>query len=420
MVAKRSAPETTTRNVGPLTGRAAFSPGSVNDKARTVDVLWSTGAKVLRSSWFDGQSYEELSMDPAHVRMGRLNNGAPFLADHRGALDSVMGVVVKGSAKLQNGQGVATVRFPAEGVDPKADQLFAKVRDGVVQNISVGYRTYKSEKVEGGDEKIPTFRAVDWEPYEISAVAMGADDQAGFRSANFNQPNECVFVTRKGSTMEIDNESSNDVVADERARVSAIRALCKTARLDARIENDLIKRGGDLNDVRNAIIDLMALRDQEHPTDNHYTPIDGGESVAYGRFAMGRTDTEKFNECAAAALVLRSGSSVVDHAIQTKARGFENSKLDAGDLAGLGLYEIAKRTVERAGLKTGGKSREQIASLALTHRSSALAAASDFGVLYEQAIGKILLGAYATAPDSWRAFCPRDADRLEGDAICGT
>jgi hypothetical protein len=51
-----------TRDLPPLALRAAFNPRSVNLEKRTVDVTWSTGAKVLRG-YFD-RFYEELSMDP--------------------------------------------------------------------------------------------------------------------------------------------------------------------------------------------------------------------------------------------------------------------------------------------------------------------------------------------------------------------
>lgn len=172
--------------------RAAFVPGSVNVEKRTVELIWTTGAKVLRNSWFDGPFYEELSLDPKHVRMGRLNNGAPLLMDHDGSIRSVVGVVE--SATLLKSEGRAVVRFPPPGVKPEADQLFELARAGIVQNISVGYRTYKFEKIKGGEGETPTFRATDWEPYELSAVAMGADDGAGFRSAD-KSTHECVFVT---------------------------------------------------------------------------------------------------------------------------------------------------------------------------------------------------------------------------------
>ena len=70
------------REVPSLSLRASFSPDSVNEEARTVEVVWTKGARVLRG--FFERYYEELSLDPKHVRMGRLEGGAPVLNAHRG------------------------------------------------------------------------------------------------------------------------------------------------------------------------------------------------------------------------------------------------------------------------------------------------------------------------------------------------
>jgi HK97 family phage prohead protease len=180
-------------------------PNSVNVEKRTVDVVWTTGARVLRG-YYD-RYWEELSLEPKHVRLKRLNNGAPFLNTHDGYdAAGVIGVVESKSARIENGQGVATVRFAKAEDDPEADKIFRKVVDGILQNISVGYNTYKMEKVEDGADKVPVFRAVDWEPYELSVVPMGADDGAGFRAADMQRV-PCVFVTRMQETATMADEN---------------------------------------------------------------------------------------------------------------------------------------------------------------------------------------------------------------------
>ena len=47
--------------------------------------------------------------------------------------------------------------------------------------VSVGYLTHQVEIIERQGQ-IPIWRVVDWEPLELSAVAVPADVQAGFRS----------------------------------------------------------------------------------------------------------------------------------------------------------------------------------------------------------------------------------------------
>ncbi|MEM9684760.1 MAG: HK97 family phage prohead protease, partial [Pseudomonadota bacterium] len=168
-----------TVNLPPLEFRAEVRPGSIDEEKRTVEVVWSTGARVLRGYY--NRYYEELSLDREHVRLDRLNNGAPFLNSHQGwTLDTVMGVVV--DADVDGQRGTATVRFAKAEDDEEADRVFRKIADGIVRNVSVGYHVHRFEQVEGGDEEIPVYRATDWEPFEISAVSMGADDGAGFRA----------------------------------------------------------------------------------------------------------------------------------------------------------------------------------------------------------------------------------------------
>src|SRR5512147_1996132 len=68
---------------------------TIDAEARTVEVVWSTGATVRRRDLWTGKRYDEvLSLDPRHVDLTRLNNGAPLLNTH-GAFDlaGVIGVV---------------------------------------------------------------------------------------------------------------------------------------------------------------------------------------------------------------------------------------------------------------------------------------------------------------------------------------
>src|SRR3954469_24466617 len=92
-------PASATIEVPPLELRAIVTPRSVNAEARTVDLVFSTGAAVERYDWMSGTRYvEKLSLDPAHVRLDRLNSGAPLLDTHGGySVRSMLGAVVRGS-----------------------------------------------------------------------------------------------------------------------------------------------------------------------------------------------------------------------------------------------------------------------------------------------------------------------------------
>ena len=89
-----------------------LAPNSIDPETRSVEVIWSTSARVQRAYAFGEPHDEELSMAPEHVRLERLNAGAPFLkVQEAHDLDEVIGSVVPGSARIENGQGIALVRI---------------------------------------------------------------------------------------------------------------------------------------------------------------------------------------------------------------------------------------------------------------------------------------------------------------------
>ncbi len=167
--------------------------GSVNDDARTVELIFSTGSAVDRMDFWSGKRYREvLSLKPEHVRLGRLNAGAPLLNAHSAySLTDVIGTVEPDSARLDKNKALATVRFSKRAdVEP----IWQDVRDGIIRNVSVGYRVHRFEEDAGKDNKVPVRTAVDWEPYELSMVPMPADAGARVRSGDKTNTNTCVIA----------------------------------------------------------------------------------------------------------------------------------------------------------------------------------------------------------------------------------
>lgn len=100
-----------TLKVPPFLLRAAIMPSTINEGQRTVDVCFGTETPVRRPTW-EGWVDEILSFDPKHVRMDRMNSGAPFLNNHQRwgkVQDNVLGVIER--AWIDGGKGYATVRF---------------------------------------------------------------------------------------------------------------------------------------------------------------------------------------------------------------------------------------------------------------------------------------------------------------------
>lgn len=171
----------------------AVSPAILDEESRRVRMVFSTGARRTTWSWDDGEIEEELSLDPAHVRLGRLKAGAPILDSHRrGSLDDQVGVTE--DAGLSQGEGWAVGRF-ATG-DDRANRVWNKVKQGIAKNLSVGYKVHRYEITKTPGQR-PLYRAVDWEPVEISPVSVPADAGAQIRAPEPLTP--CVFVTRAES-----------------------------------------------------------------------------------------------------------------------------------------------------------------------------------------------------------------------------
>lgn len=390
------------RDVPALSCRAAV--GAVSDEKRTVDVVFTTGAKVLRDSFWDGPFYEELSLDPKHVRMGRLNSGAPFLPDHNGSkVASVLGVVE--SARIENGQGIATVRFAKPEDDPEADKVYRKIKDGIIKNVSVGYRIHRFEEVAGGDSAIPTLRATDWEPYEISAVAMGADAGAGFRSES-TERNSCEFLTRgaaaiTGKTMTAEELAAAEakrveeikVAAEaaataELARVTEIRSACRVAKLEDSFADKLCSDRVSVEKARSEMFKEMARKS------NELAPAQGAQI----RAVVTDDSRDKFYRGVSAWLFEKAGNHLVEKAVERKAKGFEKVSLDGGEFRGMTLMDVVRECLERSGVSTRGiYSRDELIKRAAT--------TTDFPVLFENVMHKQMLAAYAVQSDTWRGWC---------------
>ncbi len=158
--------------------------GAVKAEDRTVDLAFSSEEPVIR--WF---GIEILSHDSGAMRMDRMNSGGALLMDHD---PSDMIGVVEGCRCDPDKMGRATVRFSRS---TRAEEIFQDVQDGIRKNVSVGYAVHHAEEMDpkqmpaglmemAAREKLPVYRVTDWEPLEISVVAVPADPSVGIgRSA---------------------------------------------------------------------------------------------------------------------------------------------------------------------------------------------------------------------------------------------
>lgn len=158
---------------------AALQPSSWNAEDRTIDVVWTTGARGARFDWEAfGNVDEELLTGVNNVRLDRLNGGAPVLNQHQNRdLSNQIGVVVPGTARMDGGRGIATIQLSArDDVAP----IVADIAAGIIRNISIGYQVHTFEADLKAKPR-PLYRAVDWEPTEISFVTVPFDAGAQVR-----------------------------------------------------------------------------------------------------------------------------------------------------------------------------------------------------------------------------------------------
>ena len=215
-----------TINTGALHRSFDLSRDAINEEARTVELAFSSEAPVAR--WFGD---EILDHDPKSIRLSRLNDGGPVLVDHDGTdhVGVVEQVVISGDR-----MGRAQVRF---GKSARAEEIWQDVKDGIRKSVSVGYRIHKMA-LESETDGMESYRATDWEPYEISMVSVPADAQVGIgRAATGEHITEVtnIQIKHEESTMDtkapeatpvVDNTFAiEDVRKAELSRITDIEAI---------------------------------------------------------------------------------------------------------------------------------------------------------------------------------------------------
>ena len=207
---------------GTLNRHMNFERADVDEDSRTITLSFSSEAPVER--WF---GTEVLLHSPEAVDLTRLNAKAGLLANH--SLDDQIGVVE--SATIENGRGIATVRFSKS---ERGEEFLRDCLDGIRTGVSVGYVI---EEMEERSERV--FEATKWSPHEISLVSTPADFSVGIGRSEVKGDNLTrVFNLEKESPkmddQKIDievvkNEAREAALKDEQVRVRTINEMAKDA-----------------------------------------------------------------------------------------------------------------------------------------------------------------------------------------------
>lgn len=221
---------------------------------------------------------EILSHDPKHVRMGRLTAGAAVLIDH----NPERHVGVTEEPRIEGGKGRVRTRFAS---DPESEAERTKVAERIKRNVSVGYfihhiteigqrsdgseyqraldvdsfahqrRAMESsgkrdrsiflqqlDKLHGCVDRakgnVPKFLVDDWEPYEVSYVAIPFDPTVGLdrsmapgaaTAQPLEQPMSEPLTAAPAASQQPDIRIiASEAITRERERAAQIRAMGQT------------------------------------------------------------------------------------------------------------------------------------------------------------------------------------------------
>lgn len=381
----------------PMSTRAAPIE-KVDAEKRTVTLCWTTGAQVMRYDWWEGKRFlEELSLDDGAVDLSRLNDGAPLLNSH-GVYDLSAQIGVVERAWIDGGKGFAEVRFPKEGLSDDADRIFAMVSDGIIRNVSVGYRVDKYQITDNQGDGLDIWRAVSWMPMEISLVTVPADAGAGVRS---EQPmHACDFIGRsmpathtKTETEEMKTTENattddatraaatqtaiNDAITAERTRCTEIRKRVAAVSLPSEVADKAIERGTTVEHIGNFILDELAERGQKASLPAGQGARTTPESIEARRTAVSGAFLHRYNPA------------------DFKLDG------DAVHFRGMTVLEVARSVLEADGVDTRGMNKMDLAARAL-HTTS------DFPNILAAVSGKTLQKGYAAEQRTFALFALRN------------
>lgn len=170
----------------------------------------------------------------------------------------------------------------------------------------------------------------------------------------------------------IRDEATKAGAKAERKRVAEIQRAVRAAKLDSAFADELVEAGVSVEDARAKIIDKWADQDNTPEIDNH----------AHVELVADAADKQR-------------GAMV--QAIMSRAKV---AKMDSSnEFRGMRTLDMARDSLDRAGVKTRGMTPMEVVAAAFTHSTS------DFSVVLEDAMHKTLLNGYESVADTWRRFC---------------
>ncbi len=367
-------------------GRALIQPTTLDKANRTVDVVFATETPVFRTGWEEDYN-EVLQCTAVSVRVERINKGLPVLDTHKTySVLNQFGRTIKVWFDEKKREMWATIRFSQRA---EVEGVFKDIEDGIVSDISVGYRVYKFEREPQAEGERPIYRAVDWMPTELSFCSIGADINSGTRSAQEGDTNEVIIIDKIRNMAQETKESPKnegtpqktpdienirkEATTAERTRLNSILTSVRSAGLPDTYGIELYQSDKTVEDCRQEIIIKAAGKQTQPPNSLHDARV-GAEAIDKKRTAV---EGMILNRVAPSTFKLDE---------------------DARQFRGMTLVEIAKDLLTERGVNVRGMDKMGVAKVVFGQR---MHSTGDFPLLFENVIDKMLRADYGFAPEFW-------------------
>ncbi len=226
----------------------------IDEEKRRVRIGVSSEEPVERDFGMEVISHSEEDIDTSFIGSGR----SPLLLDHD--MTKQIGVVERYEIDSAEKSAKAIVRF---GRSELAEEIYQDVRDGIRQNISVGYKINGMERMRGNQDDKPMFR-VSTTPLEVSVVSVPADQSQAVGVGRSEDKQTTIKV--KTMTEEVKNEINLDEVRQEsvaEAKAEFVRNSKEIMDLAVRhnrrdLADKAIQDGNSVEEFRGILLDQIA------------------------------------------------------------------------------------------------------------------------------------------------------------------
>lgn len=394
----------------PRTLALGAEPSTWDDETRTIDVVAYTGAWVQRFSWSRGDYELSFRMDADSADLARYNAGAAVLMDHMEASRFQVGKIVEGSARIEAGQLRAKVKFSS---DPALAAFRQDVKEGIRKSLSIGVeileaKTLEEAGVDGG--KVTRILATKWAPYELSWVPVPADPGAVSLSAAPRRPEGAHMpdpvIVDNTEALEAARREGARLEAERQTQIRGMRPLLAGFDCADTVIGECLSKGLTVAAAREVVMTKRIELDTATSVNKSGGRVELGAS---GDTRKGRAMVYALAAAMAPGLGWKPDAEVeelVDHVRPSalvrqalRKAGYSADRVDTMDretATRLAFQQCDTGAAQRRWIETY-RQREGLGEVAST----------DLPILFSAAQQAVMRQAYADAPATYEAWCPR-------------